>query len=283
MPIELEIDYESIHKCEETFNITINLTSFQKHNLTRNGKITLDLKQISEITDQVHTDTQECIEFVLEYVERFQPLFLSLYVVNPSTWEIMKRKPDHTDRMLPMVTIPWIYARNTLKTKKNPLGITHSHNDGVKISYDGKRVFFDGSGGDFYGLLEERIAEQTQRARPLFFPGNLMGAELVPVYKKRRIRVIIDQAQPEVKVCPPPRKELDYRFSESPKFIHKYGLEVRSLDQTVQLKIGFDKESPLRGEVLFHLGKVFTEWTPRDLQLGYYIWLNSLAKVLSSK
>ncbi|MHA1770355.1 MAG: hypothetical protein ACTSYL_00370 [Candidatus Thorarchaeota archaeon] len=283
MPIQLDIDSETLHKCEEAFKIAVNLTPFQRSDLARKGTITLDLQQLAEISDKAHTDNQERRKFVLEHAKHIQPLFLSLYVVNPATWRIMERKPDHRDRMLPMSTIPWIYSRSTLRSTKNPLGIKHSKNDGITIRYDGKRFLFDGTGGDFYGLLEERIAEQTQRARPLIFPGNLLGEELVPVYKKRKIRVVISQAQPEVTVCPPPRKELDYRFSENPKFIHKYGLEVRSLDQTVQLKIGFEKESPLKGEVLFLLGKVFTEESPKYMQLAYYIWLNSLAKVLASK
>ena len=238
------------------------------------------MAQVSKLADSLFEDNDERIEFILEYSKEVQPLSLSLFVINPATWNVMKRKPDFPDRMLPMATIPRFYMRSSLRDATNTYGIKRSKSAGVTIEYGGGQFFFDGIGGDFYGILEESVAEPLQRSRSLLIPGDLSRGEMIPTYKKKRIRVAIGAGRPSVTVCPRPRRELDYRFSENPKLIHRYGIEIRSDDQTASLKVGFERASRLRGEVIVLLGKEDTTELPSHPELEYYVWLNSLARAI---
>ena len=127
-------------------------------NLGARGKTPILAEQMMNIVDQLYPDENSRVKFLEEKTEFFQPISLSLYVLNDDLWKIMVRKEEHPDRMLPMTTIPWFYWEKEAETRGNPSGVRRvsDSNKPLKVKLRRDSLLIRGGGGDFCGLLIPR-------------------------------------------------------------------------------------------------------------------------------
>ena len=123
MSTNIEIDSESLAKFCDEFGVRINYTLEQSQNLRTQGKTKLSVDQVENIAQQICVDTDCLAKFIEQKSVAFQPVSMSLFVINDALWKIMGKKDDHPDKMLPMSTIPWFYWEKEAEDRKTPFGV----------------------------------------------------------------------------------------------------------------------------------------------------------------
>ena len=278
MSTRYEFSNEAIQNFCNQSGVTINLTTEQNGRLTDFGKTPLLVDQISEIVNQLCPDIENLVNFIEQGSAEFDPVSLSLYVLNDHLWEIMSRKHEHPEKMLPMTTVPWFYWLNEAEGRKNPSGVEKTINpEHPLITKLEKGVLkMSGRGGDFAGLLEGRIVDQYKGVRPIFIPGSAGPKKTVPKYDSQMVQIKINMQSSKTILYPIPMKELDYIFSENPRVFYDHGIQIEIDGGDVNLKVGKRKESTLRGKVIVFIGKDFEEMSDSDQILMFHAWLVAL-------
>ncbi len=275
MSTKYEFDNEAIDSFCNNQGVTITFTADQMNSLAADGKTSLLVDQISNVVDQLCPDEESLKKFIELRTKEFDPIALSLYVVNDALWEIMSRKDENPEKMLPMTTIPWFYWEKEAEGRKNP--------SGVQRTYDPKRPLtaklekgvlkMRGKGGDFAGLLEGRIVDRHKGTRPLIIPGSFGPKKTVAKYDSQLVEFKINMRSSKTKLYPNPMKELDYYFSENPRVFYDHGIQIEMDGEDVNLKVGKRRETTLRGKVIVFIGKDFEETPDSDQMLMFHVWL----------
>ncbi len=265
--------------------IDIPLIPEQRTNLRKLGKTSLRIDQMEQVVTGLCPDADELGQFILKEGKRLQPLSLSLFVINDMVKKLMRRKPRHPHAILPMVTVPWFYWKQSAVDRNNPFGIVRHKNTGVEIELDAKKemLVFSGTGGDFAGILEAQVAEGVWSSRPLIVPGSLPNRQPVPAYQRKHIKVGVNLGAQRVTLYPKPRRDLDYTFSESPRVFAVHGAEIAGAGQAFRLKTGTRSETALRGNVLMLIGRRPEREQPDAISLTFHIWLAALARLLRTR
>jgi len=228
------------------------------------------------------SNSDSIVGFIEELSEVIEPISMTLLVMNEATWKIMERKPRDVDCMLPMVTIPWFHWSENAVLSGNPRGIQrHDHGTtSITGDSDGKRIIMSGTGGNFCGILEGRVADPLSGVRPIILPGNRGVVKLVPLYEKEDLRVTINMNGLKTTLYPEPDKKIDYTYSESPRVFYDHGLQLKVDGAQARLRVGNGKEYELRGEVKVLLGKRVKEEDDSSTTLLFHVWLNALNRLL---
>jgi hypothetical protein len=263
--------------CDQ-YGITINLTAEQTSKLADDGKTPLLFDQITDMAHQLCPDGASQKKFIEEKSTEFHPVSLSLYVLNDDLWNIMSRKNEHTEKMLPMTTIPWFYWEKETEGRKNPSGVIRKE-DSVRpftIKFEEEILKISGNGGDFCGLLEGRIVDRYKGIRPLIIPGSTGPKKIVANYESRFVQISINIQSSETRLYPVPEKELDYIYSEHPRVFFDNGIQITVVGEEVVLKVGKRSETKLRGKVIIFIGKNFEEISESGSLLMFHVWLSML-------
>lgn len=273
---------EIIEPFEQEHGVSINLQPNQQDSLVDSGTTSLLLEQIDRLVTEMSPSSDSIVGFIEERSGAIEPISMTLLVMNEATWKIMGKKPRDADCMLPMVTIPWFYWSGNADTPRNPRGIQRHDHGTTRITgdTDGKRIVISGTGGNFCGLLEGRVADPYSGVRPLILPGDRGVVGLVPLYEKQDLRVTIDMNGLKTMLYPEPDKKVDYTYSESPKVFYNHGLQLKADGAQVRLRVGKGKEYELRGEVKVLLGKRIKEEDDSSTTLLFHVWLSALNRLL---
>ncbi|KXH77293.1 MAG: hypothetical protein AM326_12515 [Candidatus Thorarchaeota archaeon SMTZ-45] len=220
-------------------------------------------------------------DYVTNLTSQFQPLSMSLFVFNDSLWKLMEKKPESINTMLPIVTIPRFYWKESAINPKNPHGVKRDHDSNLNLELELHKYFaLKGVGGEFGGILEGRVVDQESGPRPIITPTFPGSKKMVPKYDVQNIEVRMEFGNLRPHLYPSPLKSIDYTFSEHPRVFYEHGLSVSSDGLQVQLGVGNKKAHPLHGDVLLLLGKRWDSDTPRHEILFYHVWLNALSNLL---
>ncbi|MGY5861516.1 MAG: hypothetical protein RTU09_04015 [Candidatus Thorarchaeota archaeon] len=273
---------ETIESFEQEHGVSIDLQPNQQDNLGDSGTTSLLLEQIDKLVTEMSRSYDSIFGFIKDHSKAIEPISMTLLVMNEATWKIMEKKPKHADCMLPMVTIPWFHWSGNVVTPRNPEGIQRHDRGTARITgaINGKRIIISGTGGNFCGLLEGRVADPYSEARPLILPGDRGVVGLVPLYEKQDLTVTIDMDGLETTLYSEPDKKVDYTFSESPKTFYNHGLQLKADGAQVHLRVGKGKEYELRGEVKVLLGKHIKEEDDSSTTLLFHVWLSALNRLL---
>jgi len=273
-----EFSEETIQNFCDKYGVTINLTSEQLSKLADDGKTPLLLDQIKDVTDQLVPDDMNLKKFIQERISELHPISLSLYVLNDSLWKIMSRKNEHTEKMLPMTTIPWFYWEQEAESRKNPFGIRRKEDSDRPLTIKIEKEFLtiSGNGGDFCGLLEGRLVDRYKGVRPIFIPASTGPTKTVANYELEFIQIRINTQSIENRLYPVPEKELDYIYSEHPEVFYNHGIQIVADGEDVTLKISNRKETKLRGKVLIFIGKEFKQEDESSDLLMFHVCLSIL-------
>ena len=273
---------EIIESFEQEYGISVDLQPNQLDNLVDNGTTSLLLEQMDKLVTEMSSNSGSIVGFIEELSEVIEPISMTLLVMNEGTWKIMERKPSDVDCMLPMVTIPWFHWSENAVLSGKSRGIER-HDHGTTIitgDSDGKRIVMSGTGGNFCGILEGRIANPLSGVRPIILPGNRGVVKLVPLYEKEDLRVTISMNGLKTTLYPEPDKKIDYTYSESPRVFYDHGLQLKVDGAQARLRVGNGKEYELRGEVKVLLGKRIKEEDDSSTTLLFHVWLNALNRLL---
>jgi hypothetical protein len=142
-----------------------------------------------------------------------------------------------------------------------------------------KELTISGEGGDFSGIVEERVAQRKIEGRPLFIPSWSKSRKNVIYYDFNNLNVRINLQNVNIDLYPMPDSKLDYGFSESPKVFFKHGIKLYGDGGDFQLKVGNRPRTKLAGEVIIYIGK-----SPKSIKRSYeilyfHLLLNALKKV----
>jgi hypothetical protein len=273
-------DQDTIDLFERDTGIQIHLNREQQKRLQTESKVTLLTAQISEVVHQLCPSNHDLFRYVEDHAGEFQPVSMSLFVLNDDTWKLMENKTVYPNRMLPMVTIPWFFWMPSAVTKTNLAGVRRSHSDPTRLSVDYEKcqMIIEGQGGDFCGLLEGRLVHKIVGMRPILLPTTPGTRIKVPHYEAQTMRMTVLAKESDYHQYPTPEKQLDYTFSENPKVFYEHGLRVDADGSSILLKVGNRTELPLRGEAKVYIGKPFDEGSSSTDKLAFHVWLTALAE-----
>jgi hypothetical protein len=280
MSTRYEFDNESIADFCNNNDVTITFNPDQLDNLGMKGKTTLLVEQLSDVANQLYPEEDALRNFIMEKSDAFHPISFSLYVQNDALWDIMKRKSDRSDKMLPMTTIPWFYWEKEAVGKKNPAGVRSRSfpRDPLIVEFEDDTLVIKGRGGDFYGFLEGRLVDKRHGIRPLVIPGGSGPKNEVPNYKSEYIQVKISRNSAQSILYPYPIDELDYAFSEHPRAFYNHGMQIDCEGINVNLKAGARRETSLHGKTTILIGKNIKETEDTDNTIMFHVWLVALQK-----
>ncbi|MFW9975757.1 MAG: hypothetical protein ACFFDQ_10850 [Candidatus Thorarchaeota archaeon] len=281
MSTKYEFDNEAIENFCNNNGVTITLTVDQLEKLGAKGKTPLLIEQLSNVANQLNQDEEGIKRFVEQKSKEFHPVALSLYIINDSLWEIMSRKQEHTDRMLPMVTIPWFYWESEAESRINPAGIRRfdDSNNPLSIKIEGDFLMISGSGGDFAGLLESSIVDKRKGIRPIIIPGIGDTKKIVAKYESQIIQMKAKIPSLQSTLYPKPVKKLDYYYSEHPRVFYEHGIRIDTAGEEINLKVGRRRDVTLRGNAIIFIGKNFGEVPSSDSILMFHVWLYLLDRI----
>ncbi len=273
-----EFSRKAIQNFCDHYEVTINLNSEQESKLSDEGKTTLLLDQIKDISDQLCSDGVNLKKFIKQRIAELHPVSFSLYVINDDLWKIMSRKNEHPEKMLPMTTIPWFYWEEESESRKNPSGVIRKEDSNRPLTINIEKEFLkiSGKGGDFSGLLEGRIVDKHKGVRPIFIPGSTGPKKMVAKYDSQFVQISINIHSSDIKLYPTPEKELDYIYSEHPRVFYDHGIQISTDGENVALKIGKRRETKLRGKVLVFIGKDFEQEDESSDLLMFHVCLTML-------
>ena len=162
MSTRYEFSQKEIQDFCDLYGVTIDLTVEQRSKLNDGDVSPLSLEQISSLTNQICPDDNSVKKFIEEKSIEFNPISLTLFVLNEALWKIMTRRPEHSEKMLPMTTMPWFYWEGSAEDKSNPLGARRHDNpkNPLTIKIDEGMFSINGGGGDFCGLIEGRYVDK---------------------------------------------------------------------------------------------------------------------------
>ncbi|RDE15922.1 MAG: hypothetical protein C4K49_05605 [Candidatus Thorarchaeota archaeon] len=269
---------QAIKSFEKETGAQIRLNRQQETQLETESRVSLLVAQISDVVHDLLPDRSRLFEYVKERTKHFQPISMSLFVLNDETWKLMQKKSDYADRMLPMATIPWFHWEPAAISKANPLGARRAEGDISGLSVDEREstMFLSGQGGNYCGLVEARIVRRLAGMRPILIPGTLGDTNRVPQYELQELSIKMATNESDCHLYPVPEKTLDYSFSESPKVFYEHGLRLEADGASVLLKVGNRRKLALRGHVRIFLGKPFPEDSVSSDVLAFHVWLNSI-------
>jgi len=282
MSTRYEFSQKEIQEFCDLYGVTIDLTVEQRSTLNDGDRSPLLLEQITSLANQICSDDRSAKEFIEEKSTEFNPISLTLFVLNEALWKIMTRRPEHSEKMLPMTTIPWFYYERSAEDKSNPLGARRHDNPKhpLTIKIDEDMFSIDGVGGDFCGLLEGRFVDKQNQGRSIIIPGSTGIRKIVPNYESQKIRINIKKGSAETILYPSPNKKLDYNFSEHPKIFYDHGMGITADGKDVYLQVGNRKNNHLLGEVMIFIGKDFDTMGESTDILLFHVWLSLLSKGL---
>jgi hypothetical protein len=273
-------DQQTIDSFESDSGVQIRLNKEQRMQLMKESKVNLLVAQMSEAVHQLCADSHELFRYVESQAKQFQPISMSLFVINDDTWKLMEGKPVHSDRMLPMITIPWFFWLPSEITKTNLVGVRRSPAESTSFYLDERnyQITLDGQGGDFCGLLEGRLVHKAAGMRPILVPGTPGIRVKTPHYESSKLRMTIVTRESECHLYPLPEKRLDYTFSESPRTFYEHGVRIDTDGGNVLLKVGKGAELPLRGDTKIYVGRAFAESSSSTNTLAFHVWLTALSE-----
>jgi len=281
MSTKYEFDNGTIESFCNTNGVTIELTVNQLNRLVSEGKTPLLVEQLTNVVDQLCPDEENLRKFIEQKSVEFNPIALSLYILNDDLWKIMARKQDYTEKMLPMTTIPWFYWEKDAESRENPSGVRKL--DDLKhpftVMFEKGFLIIQGKGGDFAGLLEGRIVDQHKGIRPIIIPGSIGPTKIVARYESQLLRIKLDIQSSKANLYPHPMKELDYVFSENPRVFYDHGIQIEIDGEDVSGKVGNRRENTLRGKVILLIGKDFNETTDSSSILMFHVWLAMMNRI----
>ncbi|MHA1906383.1 MAG: hypothetical protein ACW98Y_03735 [Candidatus Thorarchaeota archaeon] len=215
--------------------------------------------------------------YVQTIADDFNPLSVAVFVFNDAVWKLMEKKEVSTDTMLPMVTIPGFFWKQSSVSQGNPYGSERdSYHKSSCVYNPGKNISIMGSGGDFCGIVEAQLAEHKTRPRPVLAPHLPGPTNPVPRYESDDIGINISLTNISVELYTNPQKRMDYTFSEHPKVFYDHGMALVTDGSNVQLRVGGKKPQNLYGDVWVLFGK---RWGPEEDPLKviqFHVWLNAL-------
>jgi hypothetical protein len=274
-------DRSALQAFERKYKLGINLSHDQEDNLGKTGKTQLTIPQLSQILDDLYPSKDLVAGFIEEASEDLAPIAVTLFVLNDATWKLMKHKPIFPEKMLPMSTIPWFYCTEMALSPENPRGIQRNETGTCRFIIDPKsqELIINGEGGDYSGIVEDRVAQLKIGARPLFVPGWFGSNTRVIWYEFQHLEVRISLRDFSTELYPPPDSRLDYGFSESPKVFYMHGIKLFSDGANVKLKVGNRSRSKLAGEVIIYIGKSLKSIKQSYETLLFHLWLNTLREI----
>ncbi|MHA1742173.1 MAG: hypothetical protein ACTSVD_08790 [Candidatus Thorarchaeota archaeon] len=275
-----EFRERAIRAYEDEKGVAIRLNSHQEALLKRKGRTPLLTEQFSAVIDNLCPCHEEIFRFIQDESDQVQPLSISLFVINDMIRNIMRRKPQFKDTILPQVTIPWFHWSSQAENAANPYGVVREKNTGASVSVEDDSLIIEGDGGDFWGILEARIADSTRRLRAMILPGSVGRTDPVPAYKHAHIRIGMKTPCEKANLYPEPRKELDYRFSETPKVFFEDGMEIMNTGLMFSLKVTGSKEAPLRGDVILLIGRRYSFTDETTIRLRLHVWLTAVRRAV---
>ncbi len=219
---------------------------------------------------------------VLDLLHPTQPsVSLSLYVINDATWRLMGKKETHSDRMLPMVTIPWFYWDEASRDKS---GAVRYKETICNIQLDPDRLLLSakGEGGDFCGIVSRSALKKSFSPWRVLIPEIPDSDSRSPNYEWARISLKVKYKDASCTLHPHPRKDLDYTYSESPKVFYDNGIEIATQGENVRLKVGKRPETSLAGNVLVLIGRPSKGVSDLGSVLGYHLWIHALYNRMSN-
>jgi hypothetical protein len=273
---------QTIKSFEKETGVQIRLNREQEVQMEADSRVTLLTAQISDVVHELLPNRSRLFEYVKERTKYFQPISMSLFVLNDDTWKLMHKKSDYADRMLPMATIPWFYWEPAAISKGNPLGARRAEGEISGLSVDEAECSMSvwGQGGNYCGLVEARVVRRLAGMRPILIPGTLGDTKRVPQYELLELCIKMATKESDCHLYPGPEKTLDYSFSESPKVFYEHGLRLEADGASVLLKVGNRRELALRGQVRIFLGKSFPEDSVSSDVLAFHVWLNGLEECI---
>jgi hypothetical protein len=275
-----EFSSKAIDCFEEHTGVTLHLLDEQRKSLDERSCTSLSLDQLFDAA-QALDQKNDPWEYVRTGAKEFAPLSLSLYVFNQAVWRLMARKTANQETMLAMATIPWFYWDKEAESERNPFGAKRDarHNSIVDIE-PGKSFRIGGSGGNFCGILDGRIAAQRKAGRPILIPNLPESGKLVPYYEPDDVSVILSADGLLSSLYPAPDKRIDYSFSEHPRNFYDHGIQISADGSTVKLQIGNKKPQQMFGEVVVLLGKTWDAETLEERVVQYHTWLAVLHRLI---
>ncbi|MGY5874713.1 MAG: hypothetical protein RTU30_03110 [Candidatus Thorarchaeota archaeon] len=267
---------DKIRDFEKEYDLKVNLSISQTKALEVSNQTHLTFEQLDDIITSLPD------MFIEETLGKIQPISVSLFVENDALWEIMKRKTDYPDKMLPMATIPWFYWDSDAISSQNPTGVVRRAYNDIDIRVTQSQIVIQGTGGNFCGLVDNRIVDPDARSVPIIVPKWGGKKHLVPNYECENLRISINRQSAKTSLYPVPYPDFDYRYSESPKVINMHGMEIECPGDNIKLKVSSGRNLQMNGRAQLVFGKQLPEQdddSPKN-DLVYHVWLRFLERLL---
>ncbi len=280
METNLVFDKEALVLFKEMYGDIIRLNENQKTQLKKSNRTSLTLEQVSEITERLVPTKAEKFVFFNKVSKILHSLTITLFLMNPDLWKMMGKKIRSSDRIYPMISVPWFYWDSEAVSRENPYGVVKHEITELELNIDRTRqeLTISGKAGNFCGLIESDIVGYEANRRPVILPTIPEKTEIVPKYEYTRFRMRVELHNLSVELCATPNKKFDYTFSISPKIYYDSGIGIEMDGQNVTLKTG-SISSGLRGDVTLLIGW-YPEEKPEHALLAH-IWLYVLASLLN--
>ncbi len=267
---------DALQEYEQRNSVSFHITQEQMEEGEERGGTRLRKSQLFSVAKQqnLRDDLQLWVQSL---ADNFNPLSLALFVFNDAVWKIMQRKEESTDTMLPMVTIPRYFWKQTSISPGNPYGSVRDTFHKTSCLFNPGNTFsIMGNGGDFCGIVEAQVAEQEASRRPVIEPHLPGPTNPVPKYEPQDIGVNVSLTDISVEIYTNPQKRMDYTFSDHPKVFYDHGMALATNGANVQLRVGRKRPQTLYGDVWVLFGK---KWRPDTDPLNiiqFHVWLNAL-------
>ncbi|MEM4734359.1 MAG: hypothetical protein QXS20_01460 [Candidatus Thorarchaeota archaeon] len=273
-------ELDSIEAFRAELGVDLDLTEDQRDELASRGHTQLLIEQVDRALSLIYPSPGERAEFVRSGPGGNASPSVGLFVINSATWSIMRKKPTHPDKMLPMLSVP-LFVYDPEGGSNNMIERVDLGTPVFSVDDDGHQLSIQGRCGDFCGILDTRVSLMRQVKRPLILPGDIRRCSLVPTYKIESflLRFDIDDGT-EVLMYPPPDPILDYTYCESPRVFLENGIRLRTDGSRVSVRIGHGRESRLRGDVVVYIGLPVERLDPADI-VNAHLWLRAVALCLS--
>ncbi len=274
---------EALRQFEAESGNQIRLDQQQEIRIQRTGNTRLSYEQLRRILRQ--TRDVPVPDYIMRENKVLQPISLALFVINENIWKIMARKKQHRDRLNPMITFPWFYHGSTSDgTNESRSIVKHATGSGLEcVSVKDDMMNLAGQGGDFAGVLEERVVLETYSSRPIFIPRGFGSRDLISKYNLEKIRLDVDMKLCQASIYPLPDTSFDYRFSEDPEEFHTHGLAISTTGEAVTLFVSGKTPCKLRGSVMIMICKPMDGLHATAIPLRYHLWMTALQELIEAK
>ncbi len=274
---------EALRQFEAERGHQIPLEQQQELSLQTTGDTKLSYEQLRRILRQ--TRKEPISDYIMRESKVLQPISLAVFVINKNIWKIMARKKEYRDRLNPMITFPWFYHDSTSDGTNDSRSIVrHATGSGLEsFSVKDDMMTLAGHGGDFAGVLEERVVLETYSSRPIFIPRGFGSRDLISKYNLENIRVDVDMKLCQASIYPLPDVSFDYRFSEDPEDFHTHGIGISTTGEAVTLGVGGKPPCKLCGSVMIMICKPMDGLHDTSIPLRYHLWMMALRDLIEAK